>query len=76
MSGVESGDPVMTTIGVHMRAMTKIHAEALTCDRVMLRIGDATEVTLFLDESAVGRLSTALVDASALLKAPAHPAAA
>ena len=69
-------DPVLTTINVHLGAMTRLDAAALTCHLATVKFGDHTQVTLFMDAAAIDRMTVVLAEAKQLLRAPSLPAAA
>jgi hypothetical protein len=69
-------EPGLTWINLHVRATTRLEARPVTCHRVAVQIGDRTELTLFLDASALDRLTAVLDEAWDLLHPPSHAAAA
>lgn len=70
------GDPLLSTIGVHVANDTRLTAGYLNAHRSTVQIGSRTEVTLFLDAAAIERLTVVLAEARELLNRPSSVAAA
>ena len=76
MADYSDGDPLLSTIGVHVAASTRVEAGYVNAHRSTVQIGSRTEVTLFLDAAAIDRMTVVLAEARELLNRPSSVAAA